>query len=558
VWKRGSCQRSGRKTLLAPLISLSKESATASFLLAQEQYGNQIAGLYTAQLVTNQAPTGNRLSAAPIANPAHQLTHLVFTRNAAGLARIYLNGVARATKAMSGDFATWDPQALLRLAADDAGLQFWLGEIQLVAIYNRALDAQEVEQNYVAGPQDDGNADDEPTDDDLFGFDYEVWLDPATPVAGMSVKVGTVVQRQGGKAVLTDVGVRFYLGDPAQNGQVLGDALIERLSPRGSAISSDVPWTPPAAGVYTLYVQIDPDNRIGEANETNNLLVRTVTVRAGDVIPDQDLTAPHVDLFSIGDNTGTTTRQAITVAVEVSDPLPSAGVESVAFVEYEYAASAGAWQIAQLSAWLPYHQTPATYDWQLRATPGLKYLQAWAKDKAGNISHFPYTRYVNHAPPTQIIDLEYVHFLRYLLQAGERITIHLEAFTGDPDLYVWPPDHAAGRPPWGSNLRSSVDTISFAAPVAGIYQIEIYGYTAAEYQLLITTDLSDVGLVNVIAGAGMLVNMVENDVDDGRGIDPTKSLHSQPALNLESMPSTHQALLIFAAQGYKNFLPMIR
>jgi len=546
------------QTLVAPLLSLGKGSAAASFSLTQEQYGNQVAGLYTAQLVTNQVPTGNRLSAAPIANPARQLTHLVFTRNAAGLARIYLNGVARATKAMSGDFATWDPQALLRLATDDTGLQFWLGEYQLVAFYSRALDATEVQQNYAAGPQGEGRTEDATTsDDDLFGFDYEVWLDPATPLAQVPVKLGTVVQRQGGKAVLTDVGVRFYLGDPTQNGQVIGNAVIERLSPRGSAISSDVTWTPPAAGVYTIYIQIDPDNRIREANETNNLLMRTVTVRAGDVAPNQDLTAPHVDLFSIDDNSGTTPREDVTLAISVSDPLPSAGVESVAFVEYEYVPSAGAWQIAQLSAWLPYNKSLATYAWRLRATPGLKYLQAWAKDKAGNISHFPYTRYVNYAPPIQTIDLEYVHFLRYPLQAGERITVRLEARRGDPDLYVWPPDHGTGRPPWVSNLRSGVDSISFVAPVAGVYQIEIYGYTAAEYQLQVTTDSSRVGLSNVIAGAGTLVSDAEDEAAMN-GIDPTKPRHSQPSLSLESTPSINQALLIFAGQGYKIFLPMIR
>jgi len=57
---------------------------------------------------------------------------------------------------------------------------------------------------------------------------------------------------------------------------------------------------------------------------------------------------------------------------------------------------------------------------------------------------------------------------------------------GDPDLYVWPPDWQAGRPPWVSNRSDvQVDEVAFAAPVSGVYQIEVYGYTAAQYQLSI-------------------------------------------------------------------------
>jgi len=540
-----------RTTALAvPVVELATGTSAANVALLQEPYGNQVAGLYTAQLVTSQSPTGNRLSAAPADNPARQRIHILYTRNAAGVARLYLNGIARATKAMGGDFALWDTQARLRLATDSTGVHFWLGEYQLVAFYNRALNATEVQQNYAVGPHGDGaDEDDEEGNDDLFGFDYEVWVDPATPFAQTPVKLGAVIHRQGGKTVLTDVQVRFYQGDPAHQGKLIGDAMLERLSPRGSAISSDVTWTPPAAGLYTLYVQIDPANRIAEVDEANNLLIRPVTVHSGATTPDQDLTAPHVDAFAIDDNTGSTTSQDMVLAVTVSDPVPSAGIESVAFVEYEYAINAGAWQIATLSDWRSYRAPPVTYDWQLRPTPGLKYLQAWAKDKAGNISLFPYTRYVNYAPPSQTLGADAVHFRRYALQAGELFTVRLEPYQGDPDLYVWPPDSTAGRPPWVSNLRSGVDAVSFVAPVAGVYQVEIYGFTAAEYQLQVKTD------PNVIAT--WVANQEDSASGNEGGIDPTKPRYSQPALNVTSGPATNQALLLFAAQGYQNFLPVI-
>ena len=524
----------------AHLLTLVGNDTTPLLALLQEPYSNQAAGLYTAQLLTNQTPTGNRLSATPATNPVGQRLHLVYTRNAAGLARLYLNGTAQAAKAMSGDLAGWAAQPVLRLATGPTGEQPWVGEVQLLAFYNRALDANEVQQNYRHGPHGDGPTDDADSGDDLFGYDYEVWVDPATPFAGTAVKLGAVVHRLAGKQVLSDVAVRFYLGDPAHGGQRLGDALVERLSPRSSALSSDVTWTPPAAGTYSLYIQLDPQNRIGETDERNNLLVRTVTVRSPATTPNADLVAPHVDAFTIGDGQASTSNRNVQLAVTVSDPAPTAGIAGVAFVEYAYAPDAGAWRIVQSSDWLPYQAAPAHYDWQLQATPGLKYIQAWAKDKAGNISLFPYTRYINYAPPVLQVNQESIQILRFGVQAGDRLTIRLIAQRGDPDLYLWPPDHDQGRPPWVSNLRGAIDAVSLVAPVTGNYQIEIYGFTFAEYQLQIIQEPAP----TVAAG------------DEG-GIDPSKVRFIQPWVKLTSAPTTNQALLLLTGQGYKTFLPLI-
>ncbi len=529
----------------AHLLTLAGNDATTLLSLLQEPYGTQAAGLYTAHLLTNQAPTGNRLSATPATNPTGQRLHLVYTRNAAGLARLYLNGTAQATKAMSGDLAGWPAQPTLRLAASPTGEQPWLGEYQLLAFYSRALNATEVQQNYRNGPHGDGPTDEEDSDDDLFGYDYEVWVDPVTPFAGAAVKLGAVVHRLAGKQVVSDVGVRFYLGDPAHGGQRIGDALVERLSPRSSALSTDVTWTPPAAGTYALYVQIDPQNRISETDEGNNLLVRTVMVRSPATPPTGDLVAPHVDAFTIGDNQSSSSQRNVQLSVTVSDPAPTSGIEGVAFVEYAYAPEAGAWRIVQSSAWLPYQAAPARYEWQLQAAPGLKYLQAWAKDKAGNISLFPYTRYINYAPPILQVNRESIQILRFGVQAGDRLTIRLLALQGDPDLYLWPPDHQEGRPPWVSNLRGSIDAVSLIAPVTGNYQIEIYGFTFAEYQLQI---IQEPAPATAAGDAG---------ADEG-GIDPSKARFTQPWVKLTSVPATSQAFLLLTGQGYKTFLPLIR
>jgi hypothetical protein len=67
------------------------------------------------------------------------------------------------------------------------------------------------------------------------------------------------------------------------------------------------------------------------------------------------------------------------------------------------------------------------------------------------------------------------------------LTVCVTPVNGDPDLYVWPPDWRDGA--WSSvNSDATEDLVSFEAPDSGVYQIEVYGYTAADYRLEITID----------------------------------------------------------------------
>jgi len=80
-----------------------------------------------------------------------ELSHVVFTRDASGAARIYVDGIETASKALQGLFSGWDRQYRLTLANEPTGNQPFLGEFRLVAIYKRALTAVEVHQNFRAG-----------------------------------------------------------------------------------------------------------------------------------------------------------------------------------------------------------------------------------------------------------------------------------------------------------------------------------------------------------------------------------------------------------------------
>jgi hypothetical protein len=322
----------------------------------------------------------------------------------------------------------------------------------------------------------------DPENDDLYSYDYELWTDPVMPLAAETTQIGLIVHRQGGKTTLNNVVVRFYEGDPATGGLLIGDGFIPFLSPRSQASTTGINWTPATEGDYPIFAVIDPDNTIPEFDEDNNQVNRLVSVfPAG-----PDTVAPHVDNFSIDDGAFTTTDLEVMLAATASDPAPSSGLASISFLEYEYSLGASYWVPVQLSPWVDYSTAQNGYLWTLLPSVGLKYLQAWAADGAGNVSLYPYGGWINYLPPSDSVAMNQGRIYRYTLTAGQFVTAHVQVFSGDPDLYVWPPDWEQGRPAWVSVNGTGVDDeVNFTAPVSGVYQVEVYGYTAAEYQLTV-------------------------------------------------------------------------
>ena len=371
--------------------------------------------------------------------------------------------------------------------------------------------------------------------DDLTGYDYELWVDPAAPHANAQAKVGLVVHRQGGKQVVTNVVVHFYVGDPLAGGTLIGAGTVALLSPRSSANTTGVTWTPPAAGAYTIYAVIDPSNTIPEANEANNLIHHTVTVRT----PAVDQLSPHVDSFAINSGALETAGRAVLLNTTASDPAPGT-VASLFFIEYEYSQGANQWVPAQISPWLDYPTTRANYGWTLLPSIGMHYLQAWAMDRAGNISLLPYKAFITYNPPLHRVGQDQVQVYRYELQAGEQVLVRVQPNSGDPDLYVWAPDHAT-RPPWVSNLRTGVDDVSFVAPVAGVYQVEVYGFSAAEYQLVLDQRVAQAVAAQVHGG-----------------VDPNKSQFSQPRVPVGNEPAQQYALPPSGQTVQAVYLPIVQ
>ncbi len=356
--------------------------------------------------------------------------------------------------------------------------------------------------------------------DDLYSDSNLLWTDPVAPRAGESAKVGLVVNRQGGKLVIPSLSVTFYVGDPNAGGTSLGTGIIELLSPRSAASTSAVPWTPANPGVYTLYAVIDPANGVAESVETNNVVSRTLSVLP--VAADQ--LAPRVETFTVNQGGSHTQNRTVRLDATASDPNPSSGIKSLLYQEYEYSQGSGQWVPVQHSGWLDYESVRTNYEWTLLPSAGVKYLQAWAADNSGNISVFPFKAFINYGPPTDRVITNEGRIYRYQVSAGQTVSVQLTSSSGDPDLYIWAPDSET-RPPWVSNLSNAPDAFTFQAPVSGVYQVEVYGYSTAEYNLTVNVTTA-ANRAQVAAG----------------GIDPNKPQRSQPVVRLGSLPLNQQGL----------------
>ena len=96
----------------------------------------------------NGSPTVDSSSASASA----ALTHVVFTHSADGEETIYVDGVEDTTFTRTGGTTQWDSSYPIVVANEATDDRPWLGELHLVAVYERSLDASEVQQNFVAGP----------------------------------------------------------------------------------------------------------------------------------------------------------------------------------------------------------------------------------------------------------------------------------------------------------------------------------------------------------------------------------------------------------------------
>ena len=77
----------------------------------------------------------------------------MLTRSAAGLERLYVNGVERASRQRVGTFATWNDAVPLQIGNESYEERPWAGTYRLVALYSQALTPADVIRNFRSGAE---------------------------------------------------------------------------------------------------------------------------------------------------------------------------------------------------------------------------------------------------------------------------------------------------------------------------------------------------------------------------------------------------------------------
>jgi hypothetical protein len=168
VWREGGLQLDGHTILTslspaAKISSICRERHTFTYIitlstpeardLALGQGG--IRGDAAGRLIgrsSTASPTGKMcpvLACPDVLRP--ELTHLVLTGAITGRRVLYLNGQVVASDDVLGDLSNWDPEGQLSIGGDPNAPFGWQGRVHLAAIYDHALSASEVRQNFAQG-----------------------------------------------------------------------------------------------------------------------------------------------------------------------------------------------------------------------------------------------------------------------------------------------------------------------------------------------------------------------------------------------------------------------
>jgi hypothetical protein len=138
------------------ILTLSQSSSFQSLMLGQGRYATgEDSGTYVLRMRTSDYPADSDPS--PVKSGPNTvtvaLTHLVFARDSIGVVRIYINGEQVADEFHTGDFSVWgvDSRHLLGIGNEYDGARQWKGTFHLLALYDRALDPDEIVLNYEVG-----------------------------------------------------------------------------------------------------------------------------------------------------------------------------------------------------------------------------------------------------------------------------------------------------------------------------------------------------------------------------------------------------------------------
>ncbi|MBC8163008.1 MAG: LamG domain-containing protein, partial [Roseiflexaceae bacterium] len=141
------------KQYSARILTISPNATVRNLTLAQGVFNQSDSTIASLRLRTTTTPNSGQEVFSPSGSLQPTLTHLVCTIAADGVVRLYVNGVQVTQAQASGTLDNWNASYPLILAGELTRGRGWRGSYHLVALYDRALSAAEVGQNYAAGPE---------------------------------------------------------------------------------------------------------------------------------------------------------------------------------------------------------------------------------------------------------------------------------------------------------------------------------------------------------------------------------------------------------------------
>ena len=171
----------------ARIVSLSTSSTRRNATLGQGDSGSGATGEFysTRFRTTSTSKNGTPSVRTTTGTATTALTHVVYTRDNTGTVTTYINGTADTTTTIDGNTTNWDPDYHLHLANEADQSRPWLGTLDLIAIYNRALTPTEITQNHDAGPDAGGGP--PPVGGPPVAADDDLATDEDTPLGGVDV-----------------------------------------------------------------------------------------------------------------------------------------------------------------------------------------------------------------------------------------------------------------------------------------------------------------------------------------------------------------------------------
>lgn len=122
----------------------------------------------------------------------------------------------------------------------------------------------------------------------------DIQFTPLSPEEGDMVQIKAVVKNIG-SYLSGSTKLKFYLGDPSSGGEQIGiDLTIGTINPNATVTTTTITFnTAEKLGDNLIFAVIDPFNIVDEINEANNVLSRTLTVKAS-TRPDLTLTSSDI------------------------------------------------------------------------------------------------------------------------------------------------------------------------------------------------------------------------------------------------------------------------